>query len=83
MLDFVILDIEDLYLKSQNMVSIVYNMVGIVYNHEIFQHIWLANMQHLYDYLGSSGWCKLIDISIYKTRKCNSVDSNQTKNDHI
>ena len=36
MLDFVILDIEDLYLKSQNMVSIVYNMVGIVYNHEIF-----------------------------------------------
>ena len=39
MLDFVILDIEDLYLKSQNMVSIVYNMVGIVYNHEIFQHI--------------------------------------------
>ena len=55
MLDFVILDIEDLNLKSQNMVSIVYNMVGIVYNHEIFQHIWLANMQHLYDYLGSSG----------------------------
>ena len=40
-------------------------------------------MWYLYKYWDSIGWCKFMDVSIYKITEEHSVAVTQTKNDHI
>ena len=43
----------------------------------------LVNTCYLYECWDSNGWCKFIDVSIYKTTEGDSVAVSQTKNGHI